>query len=377
MAAVPEQLGALVRSKRVVPFIGAGFSSVAGFPGWFGLLRHVYNSVVRNGAGDFDQVSKSCGDDPLRIAEFILIKSGGNIGPISFAIGEALRVPDPFISSAHIDLANLNASTVYTTNFDRLIEATFDLLGLAAVTCCNARDLALASTGQPQIVKFHGDLRYNETLVLTESSFHDRLDFESPLDLKFRGDILGRSLLFMGYGFGDVNIRVIWSKLSKLMATVPMDDRPPSFIVRLTHDAVVEALDRAVGLTTITLDPAGLATTDQARQLLLEQFMLDLTFFAAEALPGAPPSTQVCSPILLKQATNIVTTTSRSAEEHTDKVLEAVRTRELRSFVRPELDALLAAFAKTKPQGQFAEYYQAIAFSRAMSGSEVEDREAG
>ena len=377
MTAVPEQLGTLLRERRVVPFVGAGFSAVAGFPNWFGLLRAVYDSVVRNDPGDFEALTASCAHDPLRVAEYLLIRSGGNIGPIRYALSQALRTPEPFVSSAHIDLANLGAPTIYTTNFDDLIESTFDLLGHSAATCCNARDLAMASTGQSQIVKFHGDLRYDETLVLTESSFHDRLDFESPLDLKFRGDILGRSLLFIGYGFGDVNIRVIWSKLSKLMATVPLDDRPPSFIVRLTHDRVVEALDRAVGLTTITLDPGGLATSEEASQRLLQEFMVDLTFFADESTPVAVQRARVCSPMLLERATDVVSTARREAEQHQDLFLEAVRTRDLRDFVRPELDGLLAAFAKRRPRGQFAEYYKAIAFNLAMSEGASDDKEHG
>jgi hypothetical protein len=240
---VPEQLLALIRARSVVPFVGAGFSVAAGFPGWFALLREICAEVAP--AEDFAAVLKSCSNDPLGVAEFLLVRSGGNIGPIRHRMSSVLRTPDSFVSSAHIDLANLQLPVVYTTNFDELIEETHRLLNRPVETICNARDLALARSGSAQVVKFHGDLRYDDSLVLTESSFHSRLDLESPLDLKFRGDILGRSLLFIGYGFGDINVRAIWFKLTKLMRDVPLDDRPPSFIVRLSPDPVLEALDPA------------------------------------------------------------------------------------------------------------------------------------
>jgi hypothetical protein len=43
---VPERIYNMIRENRVVPFVGARFSFVAGFPDWFGLLRQVFNGLV-------------------------------------------------------------------------------------------------------------------------------------------------------------------------------------------------------------------------------------------------------------------------------------------------------------------------------------------
>jgi len=266
-------------------------------------------------------------------------------------------------------MANLRLPLVYTTNFDELIEATYRMLGIPVEVCCNARGLALAQGGLTKIVKFHGDLQYDDSLVLTESSFYSRLDLESPLDLKFRGDVIGRSLLFVGYGFGDINIRVIWSKLSRLMNSIPNDERPPSFIVRVHPDPVLEALDRAVGLTTITLDPGSHAASSGQRQKLLERFMVKLTFAADKtARPGALfPIALYCSRALIDMVTEVVQAAPRTLDSGLGQLLEAVASRQLHECAQPAAERLLDAFSDRQPRGRLSEYRKAIALNYAMA----------
>src|SRR5205085_5246238 len=139
------------------------------------------------------------------------------------------------------------------TNVDYLVETTFRELRLPYDTVALPKQVALARDQKTQIVKYHGDLRHEATLVLTESSYYSRLDFESPMDLKFRSDLLGRSVLFMGYSFSDINIRIIWFKLMEMMRDVPEADRPSSCIVRFERNPVLEELYQGVGIKTLCL----------------------------------------------------------------------------------------------------------------------------
>jgi hypothetical protein len=122
------------------------------------------------------------------------------------------------------------------------------------------------------------------------------------MDLKFRSDLLGRAVLFMGYSFRDINIRVIWFKLMEMMKDVPVKDRPPSYIVRLAPNPVLDALYEAVGLQTIIIDPDGQAETSFEKTGLLEQFMLELSMRADSnaRIPGTAESMFI-SPILLNR----------------------------------------------------------------------------
>ncbi len=168
---------------------------------------------------------------------------------------------DPTLSPAHVELVNLGAPQIYTTNYDDLIETTHRSLGLPVNVVALGKDVAAAGQQITQVVKYHGDLRHESTLVLTESSYYNRLDFESAMDVKFRADLLGRSVLYMGYSFRDINIRLIWFKLNKMMEDIPTADRRQSYIVRLEPNPVLEELYEAVGLKTLVLDRPGAASS--------------------------------------------------------------------------------------------------------------------
>lgn len=281
--AVDQDLINLIRERRVIPFIGAGFSASLGLPDWDHLLRTV--SAEIQGIPTYEEIKKCCNGDYLQIAEYLFIKNDKNIGPLRHKLSSLLQPKQhPSTSTAHIELVNLNASQIYTTNYDETIEETFKEVEHPYSFVALPKHIAAANRGKTQIVKYHGDLRFDHSLVLTESSYYSRLEFESPMDLKFRSDLLGKSVLFIGYSFRDINIRIIWFRLMDMMKDVPESDRPTSFIVRFEKNEVLDDLYRAVGIRTIYLDPDGTATTNEQRSKLLSRFMLQLTLTAS---PGA------------------------------------------------------------------------------------------
>jgi hypothetical protein len=284
----PAELVDLVRERRVIPFVGAGFSVALGLPSWSELLAKL--SAETEGSLSYGELDALTNSDPLQIAEYLYLKSDARIGPLRHTIEQMMPSGlRPELSAAHVELVNIGAGQIYTTNYDDLIEETYRRLGLEVQKVALAKDVALAQTDVPQVVKYHGDLRHEETLVLTESSYYARLDFESPMDLKFRSDLLGRSVLFMGYSFRDINIRVIWFKLMQMMKDIPQGDRLPSYMVRVEPNPALEELNRAVGLRTVVLDPEREARTDDARSFLLAEFLHSLADTAA--VEGLIPGT--------------------------------------------------------------------------------------
>jgi hypothetical protein len=80
-------------------------------------------------------------------------------------------------------------------------------------------------------------------LVLTETDFLNRLSFDSPLDIKFRADALGRTILFIGYSMSDPNIRLLLHRIWQIWEqSGHKDDRPRSFVFMPTQNPVQEAL---------------------------------------------------------------------------------------------------------------------------------------
>jgi hypothetical protein len=101
-------------------------------------------------------------------------------------------------------------------------------------------------------------------LVLTESDYFSRLAFDSPLDVKFRSDALGKTVLFIGYSMTDHNIRLLLHNIWRTWQRSGYGkDRPPSFVFMVPHDPVQEAILSEWGITVLTdsNEDAGLALT--------------------------------------------------------------------------------------------------------------------
>jgi hypothetical protein len=306
VASIPDDLVGLVAERRVIPFIGAGFSLALNLPDWDQLLARLAEET--ESSLPYEELKKHTGGDFLQVAEYLYLKSDERIGPLRHVIEKSLATTvDPITSSAHVELANLGAAQVYTTNYDDLIETTFRSLNLPANVIALPKDVALADSERTQIVKYHGDLRHENTLVLTESAYYRRLDFESPMDLKFRSDILGRSVLFMGYSFRDINIRIIWFKLMHMMKDIPAADRRQSYIVRVEPNPVLEELYRAVGLKTIVLDPEHTTKSAADRTAMLGDFLYRLGRSASSdsVIPGRSEPMFISSGLLDKAEMSI------------------------------------------------------------------------
>ena len=99
----------------------------------------------------------------------------------------------------------LDPPIIYTTNWDLWIERAFEQHGKKVQVVRTLADITRLQDGPTQIVKYHGDFRgRTEDIVFTESSYFKRLDFELPLDIKLRSDILGKVVLFLDIAFATL-----------------------------------------------------------------------------------------------------------------------------------------------------------------------------
>jgi hypothetical protein len=79
--------------------------------------------------------------------------------------------------------------------------------------------------------------------VLTESSYYQRLSFESPLDIKLWADSLARPLLFIGYSLTDINLRYLLYKLDQQWQVSNLARvRPKSYIFLTAPNPVQEVI---------------------------------------------------------------------------------------------------------------------------------------
>lgn len=247
----PELIEAL-KMNKIILFVGAGVSAGIGLPTWGELINRMAREV------EFDPEKFQSYGDFLELAEYYEIKKG-SIGPLRSWMDVSFHDPaiDITKSRIHEIIAKFNFHIIYTTNYDRWLEKAFEAHGVKFVKVTNIYDLTKLKSGVTQIIKFHGDFDDDSSIVLTESSYFNRLDFEGPLDMKLRSDVLGKSILFIGYSLKDIDMRYLLFKLNKLWEGFASDAvRPKSYIFTLASNPVQREILERRGVQTIVGDSA-------------------------------------------------------------------------------------------------------------------------
>ncbi len=279
-----DPLDALSRSiaeRRVILFAGAGLSVSLGLPSWRDLIENMCAELGLEAA-------RISGADSYRtLAEYYRIKRG-DVCSLRRWMDQNRdlareRVPH---SRIHELIVQLDFPIVYTTNYDRNIEAAFESQGKPYVKVATARDLAKVREGVTQIVKFHGDFDVAESLVITETDYFDRLRFDSPLDIKFRADALGMTVLFLGYSMSDMNIRLLLHWLWRTWEKSGYARHRPASFVFMAHDNEMQAaVLKQWGVVALR------GEVDEPQEALV-RFLEQLQERVAASTASAPPPTE-------------------------------------------------------------------------------------
>jgi hypothetical protein len=262
-----EALADAIEKRRAILFVGAGASMSVGLPSWDRLIDHLLEELGM----DRSAIEGMNGGYQM-LAEFYRLKKG-SIASLRSWLDRNWQVSSERVSRSplHRLIVELKFPIIYTTNYDRNLEVAFDIHRQPYAKIANAKDIAEAADGVTQIVKYHGDFDDETSLVLTETDFLDRLSFDSPLDIKFRSDALGRTILFIGYSMSDPNIRLLLHRIWGTWKRSGYEkDRPQSFIFMPHLNPVQEAVLARWGIKMLTADNA--ERPDDA----LVDFMADL-----------------------------------------------------------------------------------------------------
>ncbi|WP_011581808.1 MULTISPECIES: SIR2 family NAD-dependent protein deacylase [Chelativorans] len=244
-----QQLAEAIKRRSAVLFVGAGVSMSVGLPSWDKLIRQMEQEL-----GIDPETTKSSRYSYQTLAEYYRLKQG-SLGPLRSWMDRNWSVSREKVKESllHRLIVELDFPIIYTTNYDRNLEVAFELYGRDFVKVANARDISRIADGVTQIIKYHGDFDEDASLVLTETDYFNRLSFDSPLDVKFRADALGRTILFIGYSLSDMNIRLLLHRLWQTWRDSGYEkDRPPSFVFMPNRNPVEEAVLARWGITALS-----------------------------------------------------------------------------------------------------------------------------
>ncbi|HCY64092.1 MAG TPA: Sir2 family NAD-dependent protein deacetylase [Oxalobacteraceae bacterium] len=238
------------RTGKLMLFVGAGVSANLGLPSWGALISHIAKEL------GYDPKIFSTYGTHLALAEFYKKKKGG-LGPLRSWMDREWHKSTTDISKSDIHrlITQGNFSRIYTTNYDRWLEYAHDAFGVKYDKIASVADLVSTTDGCRQIIKFHGDFDADESIVLDETSYFQRLDFDTPLDIKLRNDVLGSSVLFIGYSLNDLNIRLLFYRLTEMWGRSTLASaRPKSYVFTNRPNPVAQEVLSHWGIEMIVSD---------------------------------------------------------------------------------------------------------------------------
>ena len=209
---LPQPLIEDIANNRCLPFIGAGFSLNAdcdeGFvmPDWAGLTGQLGTI-----AGVEDQNLE--GPDVAAIYE----RKFGRVQLVD-AVRQSLSPECVRPGAAHKAFAQLPFDTIYTTNFDLLLEDALQEIRRPFRSLVGELQIPfhtgmLIRDGMPaaNVVKMHGDIRHEEHFVITRSDYDSFLENYPVVATHLSAMLITRTPLFIGYSRTDSDFRQIQS----------------------------------------------------------------------------------------------------------------------------------------------------------------------
>jgi hypothetical protein len=193
-----------LNENNAAVFVGAGLSKAAGYVDWAGLLSPVATSL------GLDVTKES---DLVALAQYHLNANSTNRHRLSQLLVDEfsdLKVP----TENHLLLARLPIQTYWTTNYDRLIEKALEAGGRRVDAKYTNEQLAITRRGRDAVVfKMHGDIEHPDKAILSKDDYERYHDTHGPFITALSGDLVEKTLLFLGFSFTDPNLDFILSRI--------------------------------------------------------------------------------------------------------------------------------------------------------------------
>ena len=211
------QLVDLMAAGAVVPFVGAGISASAGFSSWKDHLRR--QGKTAHIAAESVEALLASGAYETVLEEIEAAHSREVfINEIRDEFCRNLTIPDVVWR-----ISELFTDTVITTNYDRLLEQSFETGEAGRVQVING----LNALEQPDpkkitVIKLHGDIREPKRCILSKNQYDEAygngsLNLHKPIPKLLAYHYKNSSLLFLGCSLSNDRTVQVFRKIKESM----------------------------------------------------------------------------------------------------------------------------------------------------------------
>ncbi len=179
-------------------FVGAGMSIEKVEVDWRELLRP-YARLVNL---DVDRE-----DDLVAVAQYYLNSRNGERSFLNQALIDRFDRPGT-VSRNHQILAALPISTIWTTNYDRLIEQAFGAANKSLDVKLRDKDVGFSRKECAAVLyKMHGDITQPDKVIVAKEDYERYARTHPVFQSILTADLLRKNFLFLGLSFEDPNLK--------------------------------------------------------------------------------------------------------------------------------------------------------------------------
>ena len=188
-------------------FVGAGLSKPAGFADWRQLLKEIAENL---------QLDIEREHDLIAVAQFEENRKG-NRDSLNEAIIRNFSHNATLTQNLRL-LARLPLDTVWTTNYDKLLEQAFAEANKKCDVKYTVPQLAIRKPyTEVTIFKMHGDVDHAHEAILTKDDYECYEAEHGAFTIQLLADLVSKRFLFMGFSFTDPNIDYTFNRLRRLL----------------------------------------------------------------------------------------------------------------------------------------------------------------
>lgn len=185
-------------------FAGAGLSVPAGYVNWTELMTEIAHDLGLDIKNEKDLVS---------LAQFH-VNENQTRSKLNRKILEEFT-EDAKETENHKLIARLPLSSIWTTNYDQLLEKTFQNENkVVDVKYTNNQLLTTKPKRDIVIYKMHGDVNHPDEAIITKEQYEQYHTTHEPFINALAGELTTKTFLFIGFSFTDPNLDYVLSRLN-------------------------------------------------------------------------------------------------------------------------------------------------------------------